>query len=378
MKSYQNCIPEVVRYCATPVLVVVVCAALAGCPRANRNDEIVITITDESAGRGAGATTHEDILKAARSEGELTWYTSMPQEQADALADMFQEEYPFIRVRIVREGTFDIARRVQDEVATGHTAADVIHVLDPGIFISLRKSGQLYRYEPRESKAIPPAYKDPGYWTTARLVTVCIAVKTGAIPRDQLPTTWKELLDPVWHRQMALKDAQTGGSAYAQYYFLRDRYGVSYWEQFADQMPMIYKSEDHGLDALIRGDVKIAAGVLGYKVYQYSQLQGEPVEAIWPTDGVPVCLGPVAILRTCPHPNTAKLFVEYILSREGQAAITRLLGSYSMRPDVGAPEGRVELSELNLFAARDGWQDYLEKQNALHREYGALFSPGSE
>ncbi len=357
---------------------VAVCLLLAGCPRDTNNGEIVITITDESAGQGTQATTPDEILQAARSEGELTWYTSMPQEQADELAGMFEKAYPFVRVRIVRQGTFEIVRRVQEEAASGQRGADVVHVLDPGIFISLRKSGQLYKYEPTESKAIPPGYKDAGYWTTARLVTVCIAVKTGAIPQQDLPTTWRDLLDPKWRGEMAIKDAQTGGSAYAQYYFLREKYGVSYWEQFAQQRPLIYKSEDRGLEALVHGDVKIAAGALGYKVYQAARIDGQPIEAIWPTDGVPVCLGPIAILRSCPHPNAAKLFVEYVLSKEGQGAITRLLGSYSMRPDVAAPEGRVALSELSLFAAPDGWQEYLEKQNELQREYGALFNPESE
>jgi iron(III) transport system substrate-binding protein len=175
-----------------------------------------------------------------------------------------------------------------------------------------------------------------------------------------------------------MKDAQTGGSAYAQYYFLREKYGVSYWERFAEQDPVIYKSGDRTLQALVRGDVRVAAGVLGYKVYQYSHFKNEPVEAIWPTDGVPVCLGPVAILRGSPHPNAGKLFVEYMLSTEGQSAITRLLGSYSPRGDVDAPEGRTPLSELKLFAAYDGWREYLEKQSALRAEYGTLFNPESE
>lgn len=366
------------RGAAVAVAGVLACVLVVGCPRDRGNEEIVITITDESAGQGARATTPDEIARAARSEGELIWYTSMPQEQADAFAGMFEKAHPFVKVRIVRQGTFEIVRRVQEEAASGQAGADVIHVLDPGIFISLRKSGQLYKYEPRESKLVPPGYKDAGYWTTARLVTVCMAVKSGTIPQADLPTTWRDLLDPRWRGELAIKDAQTGGSAYAQYYFLREKYGVSYWEQFAEQRPLIYKSEDRGLEALVHGDVKIAAGALGYKVYQYAKVDGQPVEAIWPSDGVPVCLGPIAILRSCAHPNAAKLFVEYVLSQHGQDAIARLLGSYSMRPDVAAPEGRIELSELSLFAAPDGWQDYLGKQNELHREYGALFNPESE
>ncbi len=353
-------------------------ALLCGCPPSDKNEEIVITITNENGPEGPRAKTPEQIREAARSEAELNWYTSVPQTQAKQFAGMFEKQYDFLKVRITRESTFDIVRRVEEELKSAKTRADVIHVLDPGIFISLRKRGQLYRYEPAESKAIAPEYKEPGYWTGARLVTVCLAYSPKTVSEGQAPKTWPELLDKKWANRIALKDAHSGGSAYAQYYFLREKYGVSYWEQLAALRPSIYKSGDTMLEALVRGDVQIAGGVLGYKVYQHAQLRQEPIEAVWPEDGVPVCLGPVAILRSSPHPNAAKLFVEYMLSHEGQTALAELLGSYSTRSDVAPPEGWVSLAELNLLQARDGWDEYLDKQSALRAEYSSLFNPESE
>jgi len=353
-------------------------AVLTGCPHAPGNDEIVITITDENGPQGPQAGTPDEIATAACSEGELNWYTSVPETQATAFAEMFEQVCPFVKVRITRESTFDIINRVEDEIKSGRTRADVMHVLDPAIYIALRKRGELYRYEPTESKAIAPEYKDPGYWTGARLVTVCLAYNTKTLSPEEVPKTWRDLLDKKWAHKIAMKDAQTGGSAYAQYHFLREKYGIAYWEQLAAQHPVMYKSEDRILQALLRNEVLIGGGVLGYKTYQYERVMKEPIRAVWPEDGVPVCLGPVAILRTCPHPNASKLFVEYMLSEDGQAALSELLGSYSTRSDVRPPEGWVSLSELNLLRAEDGWEDYLNKQGALRAEYGRLFNPESE
>jgi iron(III) transport system substrate-binding protein len=362
---------------ACACLFVLVGALLTGCPRSSDNEEIVITITDENAS-GPRAITHEEILMAARSEAEVNWYTSMPQSHAETFARLFEEKHDSVKVRITRQGTFDIISRVEAELKSGQTVVDVIHVLDPAIFISLRKRGELYNYEPRESKVIPPQYKDPGYWTSARLVTICLAYNTEKLSEDETPKTWRDLLDERWADKIVLKDAQTAGSAYAQYYFLREKHGVSFWEQLAHQGPVIYKSGDRMLQALLREDVLIAGGVLGYKVYQYSILKGLPIRAVWPQDGVPVCLGPVGILRAAPHPNAGKLFVEYMLSQEGQQALSDLLGSYSTRPDVSPPEGWVSLSELNLLFAQDGWEGYLQKQSALRAEYDTIFNPESE
>lgn len=353
-------------------------ALLSGCPNSQNNEEIVITITDESGGDGYKPATREEIVQAARSEAEINWYTSMPEQQASEFAAGFEKQYDFLRVRITRQSTFDIVARVEDELNTGRTQADVIHVLDPGIFIALRKRGQLYRYESPESKNIPPQYKDPGYWTAARLVTVCLAYNTDRVSANDAPRTWRDLLDEKWAHRIAMKDAETGGSAYAQYYFLREKYGAAYWEELARLRPAMYKSEDRVLQAVLNGTADVAGGVLGYKIYQYEKVDKQPVRAVWPTDGVPVSPGPVAMLRTCPHPNASKLFVDYVLSREGQAALASMLGSYSPRPDVDAPEGRIPLSELVLLRAEDGWEEYQSKQGALRSEYGKLFNPESE
>ena len=360
------------------IVLLMLTAVLAGCPRTNGPEDIIITITDENGPMHRQAHAPEEVLQAARSEGEVNWYTSIPEEQAREFAALFERKHPDIRVRITRESTFDIVNRVEDELRIGRPAADVIHVLDPAVFISLRKRGELYRYEPAESKAIAPQYKDPGYWTGARLVTVCLAYNPDVLPEQEAPRTWRDLLDEKWKRKIALKDAHTGGSAYAQYHFLREKYGFAFWEQLAELKPILYKSEDQILDALVHREVLVGGGVLGYKVYQYKHLEAQPVQEVWPADGVPVCLGPVAILRNCPHPNAAKLLVEYMLSQEGQTAISHLLGSYSTRPDVEPPNGRVALSELNLLRAEDGWESYLQKQSTLRTEYGRLFSPESE
>ncbi|MFP3904381.1 MAG: ABC transporter substrate-binding protein [Armatimonadota bacterium] len=353
-----------------------VSVAVSGCPSSPGNREIHVTITDENGGEMQQQTTREQIEQAARSEGELNWYTSLPMERAEQFVRLFENQHNYIRVRITRESTFDIVRRVEQEIKNRDVQADVMHVLDPAIFTSLKSRGDLYRYHPEGARGIPPEYKSPGYWTGARLVVICMA-RSSRISEEEAPETWMDLLNPQWRGRIALKDAQTSGSAYAQYYFLREKYGRSFWANMAGQAPTMYKSGDDILQALIAGDKDIAGGVLRYKVQKYMD-NDAPVEPIWPADGVPVCLGPVAILRACPHPNAAKLFVEFMLSQEGQTQLSKLLTCYSPRSDVPPPEGARPLSELNLLTAETGWKEYLNKQSNLRAEYGSLFHPESE
>lgn len=349
--------------------------ALPGCPRP-RPEEIRVTVTDEGGGQAASAASAEELLKLARADGEVTWFTSITANQANSFAKRFQAKYPGVTVRLVREGTFDLIDRIQRDIDAGRPSADVLHVLDPAIFVELRQRGQLAYYEPPTATVIPPEYKDSGYWTAARLVTVGIAYDSAKIPAANAPRTWSGLLNTRWRGKLGLKDAQSAGSAYAQYFFLREKYGVSYWEQMAALKPRIYKTEDDVLAALKSGEISVAAGIMSGTLADGGK-QGDLRNA-WPEDGVPLVPGPVGILSRAPHLDAARLFVNYTLSTEGQETLRDLLGAYSARPDVTSPKGWPALGDLSLLRPQSGWGEYLEKQGTLRAEYNRLFHGESE
>jgi len=353
----------------------VLLALLGGCPPP-APQEIRVTVTEP--GQPTEELSQEEVTALARREGEMWWYTSLPRRQASEFLKRFEARYPFITTHLVRGSTFDIVRRVDREIAQGQVQADALHVLDPAVFVDLRRRGELYIYDSPQARFIPPQYKDPGLWAAMRAVTICIAYDTDLMAESEVPHNWPELLEPRWQGWVGLKDAETGGSAYAQYYFLREEYGASYWRRMADQNPRLYKSATDTLHALLSGEIKLAGGILGYRVYQASEREGQPVRALWPKDGVPMIIGPLAILSRAPHPHAAMLFVDFSLSREGQQAIAELIGGYSVRGDVEPPRGRPKLSELNVLSQEATWEEYRTRQDRLQTEYSRLFHPESE
>lgn len=346
--------------------------ALSGCPSGNGHEEIQVTVTNQGGGEARDNPSAEELFALARREGEVNWYTSITADQADAFARKFEARYPGVRVRLVREGTFDLIERLQQEITRGEARADVLHVLDPAVFVALRQRGELYYYESPEAHAVSPEYKDPGYWSAARLVTVGLAYATAHLPRARAPRQWEQLENTRWRGKLGLKDAQTTGSAYAQYYFLRELYGTSYWNRVAASKPRIYKTEEDMLAAVASGEVLVAAGIM------ISRLPGEAdgvtgIEIVWPTDGVPLIIAPVAILNRAPHVSAARLFLNYTLSAEGQTALRDLGGAYPARSDVAAPQGCPPLESLPLLQPASGWTEYLDKQSSLRAEYTHLF-----
>jgi len=346
----------------------------AGCPPP-ADEEIRVTVT--RAGESAAELTREEVVALARREGEFWWYTSLPEAQARRYLTGFSREFPFLTTHLVRGSTFEIVRRIDRELARGQVRVDAVHVLDPGVFDDLRRRGELYAYESPHSRHIAPGYLEPGQWAAMRAVVICMAYDTRRLSADQVPRTWPELLETTWRGRIGLKDAQTGGSAYAQYYQLREEYGASFWRRMAAQRPHLFRSSSDTLRALVSGEIDLAGGILGYSVYGAVQ-EGMPVAAFWPEDGLPMTVGPVAILSRAPHPHAAILFVDYALSQAGQQAIVDISGCYSLRDDVDPPPDRPALSALKVLAPEGSWAEYRTRQDRLQSEYSRLFHPESE
>jgi iron(III) transport system substrate-binding protein len=184
---------------------------------------------------------------------------------------------------------------------------------------------------------------------------------------------WSDLLSLPAKAVIGLKDAETSGSAYATYYLLRDQYGYSFWQRLAARPTKIYRNEEEMVDALVRGEADVLAGLMAEPA-----TAGKHVRIVWPADGAPIVVGPVAILAAAPHPNAAKLLVDFLLSAEGQTLMRNQTGDYPAREGISPPKSLPPLSELAVLRPRTRWELYTAMQDTLQAEYHDFFRPSSE
>jgi iron(III) transport system substrate-binding protein len=337
-----------------------VALVVAGCPGPR---PVEVTIGN---GAESGQMTHDEIIAQARREGEVDWYTSLPERDANPIAAKFTAQYPFLTCRIVRESTFQISQRVWQEVSSAQPRADVLHVLDPGVFSKLEQSGRLYHYESSQARYLPPDYQSPGWWAACRAVVTVIAL------RKDDPTfvrAWSDLLNLPASVRIGIKDAETSGSAYATYYLLREKYGYSFWEKLAAHQLRVYRSELDMEAALRRREVDVLTGVMA----DTASAKASGMRIVWPSDGAPLVLGPVAILASATHPNAAKLLVDFMLSDDGQALIRDQTGAYPVRPGLTPPPQLKPLADIQVLRPRAPWDLYIALQPSLQTEYRTLF-----
>jgi iron(III) transport system substrate-binding protein len=311
-----------------------------------------------------GANPNEINVDEAKREGEVVWYTSMSERNAKPIADKFMEQYPFITCHVTRASTFQIVQRIEGEFKTT-PRADVLHVLDPAVFVSLEQDGRLYHYLSSYAAKIPTNEQSSGYWSSCRAEVTVLAFRPG----DTTPvTSWADLFPKLPPKAIiGLKDAEKSGSAYATYYLLREKYGYSFWDRMKKLQWRIYRTDRDMIAALQRGEVSVLAGVMADSAAKAG------LRIVWPTDGAPLVIGPVAILATAPHPNAAKLFEDFLLSERGQTQLRDLTGAYGTLPGLAPPGKLLPLSKVPVLSPKASWDLYTALQPSLQDEYATNF-----
>ena len=137
-------------------------------------------------------------------------------------------------------------------------------------------------------------------------------------------------------------------------------YGWDYFRDLAKNKLHIVQSANDPAGVVASGERPV--GVNGAEYFYYkTQKQGNPIKIIYPKEGVPLVVSPVAIAKDAPHPNAAKLFTEFIFAKESQQLLADKEGLYTGHPEVTYPADKPKLKDLKLLAAD---ADELEKRNA--------------
>ena len=322
-------------------------------------------------------TGRQDALKPDiaihqnKKEKKITWYTSLPQRHAARIGNAFSIKHG-IDIQIVRAATFLIRRRLLNEIERGGSMADVLTIADIGTFEALQNQGHLLYYNSQHYKSYPAQFKLDGYWAVFALFGICMAYDETKLRNP--PTRWSDLLDERWKGRIGLEDISEAGSQYGQYYLLREKLGKTFWKALLQrQKPRIYKKTIDLANAVLKGEIDVAAEFSIHTVYSYRQKKGTSLQGVYPKEGIPVIANPVAILSGTKRPDEAKRFFDFLLSQEGQTLMQNLNYKYSIRNGLESLSGIPSLKELNLLLPTDTI-DYIQKRDAYISEFNQFLS----
>jgi iron(III) transport system substrate-binding protein len=275
----------------------------------------------------------EKTVELARKEGRLSFYTSMAAEESKLLADAFQSKYPFLRVEISRLSSEKLLQRIITEQRTGSNLFDV--VTNSGMEVDLlAKMGLLARYVSPEAQAFFADSRDPaGRWVDMYSNLRVIAYNTRSVPKERIPQRYEDLLNPAWKGQIGFPEGQVAWYA-TMLRVMGEESGRKFFQGLARQ-DLQYRAAP----VLIAQFVAAGEFSLGF-VYENQVLRikkrGAPID-VAPLPFVTKNMHPLALSAAAPHANAGKLFIDYVLSKEGQLFIKNL-GRVISRADIPQEE----------------------------------------
>lgn len=301
---------------------------------------------------GAQAQSTDALYDAAKKEGSVVWYTTFPLDEATPLGEAFMEKYPGVKVEIVRGSGTRTVERFETEYRANRQGADVITgaLLDP--HLQWKKDGWLMEFKAPEGAAIPAKYKDDGYWYMEGVTISCMLYNSSKLKATDMPDTPMGLLKPEWKGRVGSIPAWATGTALEFAYFVDYVLGAkdTYAKGLRELDPPMQSAQAKLVQQVIRGEIDVALPIADYNLYRFKK-DGAPVDCVYPKSdkGVPTNVRPVAIPKNAPHPNAAKLFLNWRLSKEGQTKMQDGFGMRSVREDMEPPQGLPPGSKVGIL-----------------------------
>jgi iron(III) transport system substrate-binding protein len=302
----------------------------------------------------AGAQTSDwkkswdETLAAARKEGKVVVSGPPSPELRQALPAAFKQRYGIALEFLAGRGS-ETATKLRAEHQAGAMTVDVIIAGIQTMATILYREKML---DPVRAALVLPEVTDGSKWKTGKLwfsdpddqyvlrlsntVSPTFYINTGQVKPGDLRTT-KDLLDPKWKGRIALQDPTVPGSGSNHGAQLYLQLGEDFVKKlYIDQSPAISRDTRQITDWVARGSYAISLGGEDQQVEQLRK-EGIPIATLNLSDTrqlLSAGFGELALLRGAPHPNAAKIFLNWMASKEGGEIFARALTTASTRNDV--------------------------------------------
>ena len=266
----------------------------------------------------SAAEREKKLIEGAKSEGEMLWYTNSGVENASRYVQAFRKNYPFINATFWRSKTRQVTQRVVSEANAGRHLVDVIKPSTDLLPILLEKN-LIGRYD-TPLRSIYPAHAKSSYYTNMNYAFRVFAFNPRKVNRKDAPKSWDDLLQPKWKGEILFDE-----SSLEEVMALLTAWGrektVNFFTKLSQQQLLIRIGRDTTTQMMMAGEAALAVTTYAYN-NEGLRAQNAPVDWV-AEDLIPALIYPLTMARNAPHPYSAALFYDFLISEEGQRLIAR-------------------------------------------------------
>jgi len=296
------------------------------------------------------------LIEAAKKEGEMVYYTTMTLSQSKKVVDKFEKKYPFIKVDLFRTGGGPLLNKIQTEARGGRYAWDVVSGRGEMV-LPLMNAKFLAPYRSPESKTIEEDLVDnEGYWTAYYVNPYVLGYNTNLVKKEDVPKTYEQLLDPKWKGKKISIDDEAYGLLSGLIRAWGKEKAVSYFKKLAAQDPVLMRGNTNRVQLTVAGEYSL---IVAYApTIQRETSRGAPMDWV-PLEPVAVQVNPMMLAAKAPHPNAAKLFIDFLLSKEGQKMLVGFR-RIPIRPDVNPDPPRLFKGYKRIVEHPEEYKNFTE------------------
>ena len=289
----------------------------------------------------------DKVVEAAKKEGRVVVSIPTSAELRKEFESGFQKAFPGIELELsVARGASNINKIVEEQSA-GVKGIDLHIGGTTSIITGLLAQNLL---EPVMPALLLPEVRDPKHWWGGHIwadnakkfiygftayMTETIWYNTTLVKPEEI-SSWDSLLDAKWKGKIAILDPRSPGSGESTWAFLWRIKGEAFLAKLAAQEMLVGRNLRQLGENVARGKSAISLGLSYYTYVPFIKagLPVKPISTIKEGYYAASGSGNVVLLKNAPHPNATKVFLNWLLSKEGQTALTKALGQPTRRFDV--------------------------------------------
>lgn len=336
------------------------------------------TFLRSAAASGALLCAPGLVGRASAASGNVVFYTTMPNQYADPLTQLFNETAGAeagVTLQSIYVSNVQQFQRIQAENATGRVQHDLLMLADASMFLDLKSQNMLMEYESPELGAYPEDHRDvDNTWCNVRTLLSIYNYNSNRIPDGgERYKSWADFPGEGMAGKFGINDVIGGGVAVMNYIATREHpdLGLDWWKELGAMNPHIQTSHGILTQMVVSGEAPVGIN-LDYNAWRAKAEDNAPIEAVYPAEVVAVSLTPLAIAKQAPNPEAAKLVYDWFLSQAGQVALRDLNGIYSPRADVAPLEGKPDFASLPTLVP--DLEHVREVRQAYREEFRAIFN----
>jgi iron(III) transport system substrate-binding protein len=292
---------------------------------------VAATLAAGSTRSAVAADDWESIVKAANGEGQVLLYSTKADADNAALLDAFMKKYPSIKAKSLRLVGGAMVTRVDQELQAGQLVADVILHAEHQWTIPKAKAG---RFILPTGPSIPLWKGAERYYADGRVQVTAepwVIGYNSKVVKD-VPADWDTLLGAQQYKGRIGLNEVSGLTVAIWYDFIEKR-KPGYFEKLASLKPQVYPNSAPLTAGLSSGEVAWAPYSLASSI-EPLKAKGAPVSYVFPQSGTWSIERSAMIFKEVPHPNAARVLLDFMMSQDGQQVLNTNLAGYTVAPGV--------------------------------------------